>query len=345
MTRRPNGLVLRTSSRRPWLSRPAGPPRRLLAHVQAAEALAAALGLPRVPLRIERSSPSVIEASLGDQPATIIRPPRPGPWPSVLFANGATPDGRAHPVVRQLGVALARSGFAVYVPDLPGVADGVLTPETLAAATRSASRIADGPDARGGRVGLVGVSVGGTLALLVAASSELVERVSVVACIAPYSDLERVIELATTGTYRSGGPGPARPYPVPDELANGHSRSLEELVPAGADATVGALLANRDPGRFDELYHGLPASVREAVLALSPRHSVDRIRAPVEIATAPRDRYFPLEESLALMSNPRVRVTVTPTLAHARPHVDARNLLGLVQLERFFVRTLLAVRG
>ena len=45
------------------------------------------------------------------------------------------------------------------------------------------------------------------------------------------------------------------------------------------------------------------------------------------------------------MSNPRVRVTVTPTLTHARPHVDARNLLGLVQLERFFVRTLLAVRG
>ncbi len=305
--------------------------------------LAATLELPRVPLRHRRSPPTTIEARLGGQPTTVIRPSTPPPWPSFVIANGATPDGRAHPIVRRFGVALARSGYAVYIPDLPGIAEGVLTPATLAAAVGATTEIVDARETWAGRAGIVGVSVGGTLALLVAAHPHLAPRVSVVACVAPFTDLERVMLLATTGTYRDGT-GAVQPYDVPAELAAGLARSLEELGTAGAEAEVGALLANTDPGRFDELYGRLPASVRETVVDLSPRHAVGRILAPVEIATAPRDRYFPLEESLALASNPRVRVTVTSTLAHARPRLDVRSLTGLVSLERFFVRSLLAVR-
>jgi hypothetical protein len=108
---------------------------------------------------------------------------------------------------------------------------------------------------------------------------------------------------------------------------------------------VRELLANRDPGRFDALYGALPADIRKTVEALSPVCSAARVLAPVEIATAPQDKYFPVAESLALATNPQVRVTVTSILAHATPRVDPRSLAGLVRLDRFFVRSLLAAGG
>jgi dienelactone hydrolase len=86
-----------------------------------------------------------------------------------MFVNGATPDRRAHPGVRRFAISLARAGYAVFVPDLPGIATGELSLRTLEAAVECATEAAEDAETRGGRIGLVGVSVGGTLALLVAA--------------------------------------------------------------------------------------------------------------------------------------------------------------------------------
>ena len=49
-----------------------------------------------------------------------VRPPGRGPWPALVFMNGATPDGRTHPMVLRLGLALASTGQLVFIPDLPG---------------------------------------------------------------------------------------------------------------------------------------------------------------------------------------------------------------------------------
>ena len=120
-------------------------------------------------------------------------------------------------------------------------------------------------------------------------------------------------------------------------------RSYSEL---GDEATsVFALLTNRDPNRFDDLYAALPEHVRTTVTALSPVHAATGLRAPVEIVTAPRDRYFPVAESRALVAaTPRARLTVTSLLAHATPRLDPRYLAELGRLDGFFVRALLAAR-
>jgi hypothetical protein len=109
---------------------------------------------------------------------------------------------------------------------------------------------------------------------------------------------------------------------------------------AGAEAErLYDLLANTDPARFDGLYDALPANVRAAVVSLSPVHAAGNLHAPVEIATAPQDKYFPLTEAQALAAaSPQVRVTVTSLLAHATPRVGARNLAELYRLYAFFVR-------
>ena len=292
-----------------------------------------------------------------------------------LATIGATPDGRAHPGVRRLGVALARSGYLVFIPDLPGIAAGELSPRTLGAAVDCATRAADSTEAERGRVGLVGVSVGGTLALLAAADRNLAARISVVACIAPFTDLENVMMLATTGTYPA--PGGPEAYAVPPSLPVGLARSLIAILPPTSDvralrrlvdgldptsadplrvlrespcrslgpaaAAAQELLINRDPGRFPSLYAALPESARQAAVSLSPLRCAGKLLAPIEIATAPRDRYFPVAESLALASEARdVRVTVTAALAHAVPTLSLRSIGGVARLHGFFVRSLAA---
>lgn len=313
------------------------------------------------------------EGAVGAWPCIFVRPRTPPPWPAILFVNGATPDGHSHPGVRRFVNSLARAGYVVLVPDLPGIASGVLSLETLAAAVECATGGADAVETRAGRIGLVGVSIGGTLALLVAAAPGLAARISVVAAIAPFTDLERVMMLATTGMYR--GPNGPEPYAAPPSLSVGLARSLvatlsstpdvralasalDRLDPRAPDplralrespcrslgpaaATAQALLLNREPARFPELYAALPEDVRRAVAMLSPVRSAARMTAPVEIATAPCDKYFPLAESLALQRAGRhVRITVTSALAHATPRMSLGDLVALVQLEGFFARSL-----
>jgi pimeloyl-ACP methyl ester carboxylesterase len=345
---------------------------RLRAHARAAGLLAHTIDLPGT-RRLADSVAEIEEGALGGRPCVVVRPRTAPPWPAILFVNGATPDGRAHPGVRRFAIALARAGHVVFVPDLPGIASGELLPQTLAAAVECATGGADAAETCAGRIGLVGVSIGGTLALLVAAAPELAARISVVAAIAPFTDLEKVMMLATTGMYRGAG-GP-EPYPVPPSLAVGLARSLVATLPSTPDAralalaldrldplapdplhalrespcrslgpdaaTAQALLLNRDPSRFADLYAALPGDVQRVVGTLSPVRSAARLTAPVEIATAPHDKYFPLAESLALQREARqVRITVTSALAHATPRMSLGNLVAFVRLESFFARSL-----
>jgi pimeloyl-ACP methyl ester carboxylesterase len=344
---------------------------RLRSRAQALAVLATALSLPGASTfsRFGRQ-PTSGESTVDGIAATVFRPSSAPPWPALVFMNGATPDGRSHPTVHRLSVALARAGVRVFVPDLAGVADGELSPATLAQAIAVSDAASRSPETADGRVALVGVSVGGTLALLTAADSQLRQRISVVACVAPFGDLAEVMRLATTGTYREGATVHHRT--PPPYLRVGLARSLAAMLAhteatadlcrelraldhlsstpvdlpmhafrrAGAEAErLHELLANHDPDRFDSLYAALPAHIREAVLSLSPLHNAERLRAPVEVAIAPQDAYFPVAEAQALAAaSPQVRLTVTSLLAHATPRVDARSISELRRLYAFFAR-------
>ena len=346
---------------------------------QAAHVLAATLRIPGADiLGGTGGTPRAVDEPLAGIPATIVRPGTPPPWPALLFANGATPDGRTHPVVRRVALALARSGYATFVPDLPGISVGELTPATVAAAVECTQHVAGARETRYGRVGLIGVSVGGTLALLAAADERLAARISFVACIAPFTDLRKVMMLATTGVYRDGA-GVMSAYPTPPLLPVGLARSLAAMLPATPAATgladtlrtldptsddplaplrtgpldpldraassVRRLLANQDPSRFDDLHDALPDEIQDTIEALSPVCVATRIRAPIEIASAPRDKYFPVAESFALASTGRAHVTITPALAHAKPRLALESVNGFARLDGFFVRSLAAAEA
>jgi pimeloyl-ACP methyl ester carboxylesterase len=292
--------------------------------------------------------------------------------------NGTVPEGRKLPGVRHLAEGFARAGYLVVVPDLPGLTEDRITPQTVDAATEAARKISVRPDAEGGEVAIVGVSTGATLALLAAEDTTLDGKVSLVAGVAPFSNMETVLSIATTGHYRRSD-GKLLRYEATPFLSYVVARSLVAALPTGEDRqtlsaeisnvgrenpdplhdlrtrrtddlgpeakSVVRLLANRDPERFDDLYADLPGRVRHALEELSPLAGREQIDAPVELATGPRDKYFPPSESYAIERiAPDRRVTVTATLDHAELNVSPGDIPAFLTFDGFVVRALRTAR-
>jgi dienelactone hydrolase len=351
---------------------------KLDAQARAAIVLSTTLETPVLSWAVGRltDEPALAEVRVAGVPATLARPGGEGPWPALVIVNGATPLGRREPAVQRLVRGLGRAGFLALAPDLPGLAESEVSERTVAAAVAVAREVAGRPDARGGRVGLVGVSVGTSIALLAAADRSLAGSVSVVAGTAPYADLTNLLRLATTGYYREGNL--LIPYRTEGFLAAVAARSFAAAAPAperthlralagsldeeAADplaplrdlppppdpeaAAVLALLQNRDPRRFDELYAALPEEARAQIERLSPITYAGSLLAPVELASAPDDPYVPPAEPRALArAAPDGRLALTSALAHAVPEPSLGDLDDLLRFDGWVVRSLEAASG
>jgi pimeloyl-ACP methyl ester carboxylesterase len=348
---------------------------RIAARARAAALIPIVMDLPGFAraARALTADPSVEQLEIEGVPVTVTRPAGAGPFPAWVFVTGAHPLRRREPVVQRLSEGLARSGYLTLVPDLPGLGDGQLTRRTLDAAVAVIEATVARRDVRG-RTALVGASAGASIALLAGARAELADRISVVAAIAPFADLRKILCLATTRRYEHEGD--FAEHEVPTLLRRAVGRSVvaalaesaereallsrlgtiededdpfEELGEEPTDGVTGPLIrlfANRDPARFDELYDALPEEVCSAIEELSPLAAAGQIRAPVELAVPPVDPYFPSGEARALADSlPNVRLTVTATLDHTRPMASLRRLGGLAKFEGFVVRGLAAARA
>jgi pimeloyl-ACP methyl ester carboxylesterase len=322
--------------------------------------------------------PRLSSARVAGNPSLVVRPAGEGPWPAIFLVNGTVPEGRKLPAVRNLAEGFARAGYLVVVPDLPGLTEDRITPQTEDATTQVAREVSARPDAAGGKVALVGVSTGATLALLAAEDPALGGKISLVAGVAPYANIKTVLNVATTGHYRrpdgelvryeatpflsyvvarslvatlppgedrrtlsAGLEAAGRESPHP--LSGLRSRQTDDLGPAAR--SVVRLLANRDPKRFEALYAALPDETRQDLEELSPLAGRRRISSPVELATGPHDKYFPPSQSYALVRiAPERRVTVTGALDHAELNVSPEDIQALATFDGFVVRSLRMAR-
>jgi pimeloyl-ACP methyl ester carboxylesterase len=319
--------------------------------------------------------PLVQDTVFAGRPALVAKPEGEEPCPALLFVNGTIREGRNYPPVQNLARGLARAGYLVVVPDLPGLTTDEITEETVSSTVETARAVADRPDAEGGRVGLIGVSTGATLSLLAAEDPDIGERISVVAGVAPYTDIRTVLNIATTGHYWDGEeyvPYEADPFLSyviarsvlaalppgedrdtlraeleevdrldPDPLAGLRARSTSDLSPEAR--SVIELLANEDPEYFDGLYEALPSEIRERMEQLSPLAGDKRITAPVELASGSRDKYFPVSESFAVgRIAADYRVTVTEAIHHSE--LSFSDIPDFALLDGFVVRSLREAR-
>jgi pimeloyl-ACP methyl ester carboxylesterase len=323
--------------------------------------------------------PGFEDVPVAGNPTLVARPAGEGPWPAIFLVNGTVREGRKLPEVRNLAEGFARAGYLVVVPDLPGLTEDEIIPETARETVDVAREVSERPEVEDGEVALVGISTGATLALLAAEDTALRGKVSIVAGVAPYSDIETVLSVATTDHYRrSDGEliryeaDPFLSYVIahslvavlpsgedrrtlsgelasidredPDPLSGLRARRTEDLEPEAA--SVIRLLANEDPERFEDLYGELPEGVRADLRELSPLAGTGRIHVPVELATGPHDKYFPPSQSYALERvAPGRRVTVTGALDHAKLEASLGDIPAFATFDAFVVRSLRTARA
>lgn len=362
------------------MGRGLAPGRLLLAQARVAGGLIAGSDPPIAGWVLRRAvgTPRAEETTLADAPATLIRPGRGHrAWPAVVIFPGVTRRGRFHPALQRLAHGFAATGHLAAIVEPAGLSAGMLTPQLVAQARRALLEVASRPDARAGRVALLGVSAGGTTALLCAQEPVVANRVSAVAVLAPCCDIEQAVRVVTTAHVREGAqlrpfesgelfrlvvarslvacvpPGPGRdrlvahllslPEYGPDPLETMRSWPAGE-VEESARAVL-AVLANRDAARFDDLYAALAVEQRDALHALSAVHGAPRIAAPVEVVIARADKYIPRADADAFVSRcPSARLTVLASLSHAVPRLGAGATGDLVRLDGVLVRFLAAAR-
>ena len=125
------------------------------------------------------------------------------PW---IVLGGVTRMGRHHPQLVRFAHALASSGAAVLVPEIPEWRDLDVNPRVTAPTIRgSLDALRSRPEVRPGKVGVVGLSFGAPQAAIAASTDDLVEEVAGVALFGGYCDLGRTLHCQMTGTHEWGG--------------------------------------------------------------------------------------------------------------------------------------------
>jgi pimeloyl-ACP methyl ester carboxylesterase len=298
-------------------------------------------------------------------PADIYRPPD-GRHGAFIFVMGAPPLEPNDSRLVRLADSTARAGLVMLVafsPDLDREFIAREEPEAYVAAFEYLRRqsFVD-PD----RIGFIGVSVGGSLALIAASDPRISADVDFLIAFGAYYDALDTLAAVTTGsiyyedwreswdprrhTERVMAKQLIARLPDHDDrdllrlaFVEGESipgADLASLTPTGRDAYD--FLANRDPDRVPELTERLPAAFLDDMRALSPSLRLDGLEAEVFILHDRSDRYIPYVESRRLRDRlagyPNLHYTELTVFEHVEPDSDRGALALFLDGSRLYFR-------
>lgn len=291
--------------------------------------------------------------------------------PGIVLVLGALREGRRYPLLETTARHIAGCGCAVLVPELGRLRQLILGPDALddlvaaALALPGQEGVVDAP------VGLIGFSLGGSLALLAAGDGRLRGHIACVASMGAYFRLTGMLTAATIGTLAAPS-AYAVAASLVATLPDADRRALEAVLDVGRDsplealarvdpASVGSparavlsLFTNRDPDAIATLLQRVEGA--GTLAGLSPEDTIGQIEAPVWVLHDERDRYVPFSEFRLLreVAAERRNFTFLSTrlLEHTEPLPPALNpirlvgdyLPGLMRLARFVRGPLAAVR-
>jgi pimeloyl-ACP methyl ester carboxylesterase len=214
---------------------------------------------------------------------------RPG-VPAVL-AHGFAPAGKNDRRAVRAAQLLARAGFDVAVPSIPGLMQGRLRPDDVRPVVETAAALARD---RQRAVTLIGVSVGAGPALLAAAEPRLRDSVAAVVSLGGYASATELLRYFLTGDYAWG------------EI-RGHVEHDPEVVKSFVSANLDLLDADTraaflalDRPRVAGLLAAPPPGLRGVLDALSPERVATDIAARVLLIHGRNDRAVPYTEALRL---------------------------------------------
>ena len=222
----------------------------------------------------------------------------------LVLVHGFAPEGKDDPRVQDAAALLARAGFDVAVPTIPGLTRGRLGPEDVEPVIGTLA-------ARSGRTALTGVSVGAGPALLAAADPRVRDRVSVVLSLGGYASAAEVLRFWLTGAYSYDGVR-GRVDHDPALVRAFVRANADRLDPASR-----AILEAADPEAAGRLLDAPPPDLKRYLDTLSPLLVAAAIGARLILVHGRADHAVPYTESLRL--------------AAARPDRTTVVLVGLVE--------------
>jgi pimeloyl-ACP methyl ester carboxylesterase len=260
----------------------------------------------------------------------LYRPPDEAP--AVVLVPGAARLGKDDPRVVRLARAVARASRVVFVPQL-ALANRRFIEDDLQRLVLAVVAL-DEAAATHGQVTLLGISYGGSFAMVAAADPRLEGRLAQVAVFGAYFDLVGVVQAATTGV--SSIDGRRIPWDLPPEAQAILEEAAPDLVPAASRQELGRALADRDPSGlargdralYDLLVNRDPERTRELARRLSgqagaimerfsPSAIADQIRAPVIAMHSMDDPAVPFAEAIRLRrAMPEARLVVVRGFRH-----------------------------
>ncbi len=266
--------------------------------------------------------------------------------PGLMLVPGGAPRGSEDPALIRLARSFAGARRRVFVPELELSRQTFVWSdiEALRAAIVALART-DG-SGRTPSVGVLGLSYGGSFALLAAEDPDVAAALSFVATFGSYVDVLSIIRGITTGATLVDGcavPWKAAPE-APGILARAAaelisadrrhalSRALMEHDATGLDAEARAvfdLLENRDPRRTAELATRLPAAMRETIARFSPEPELRSLRVPLFILQSVDDPATPPTEAERMHAAvPGSRLAMLGYFQHVRPGGAGAPLRG-----------------
>ena len=127
------------------------------------------------------------------------------PVGAVLFVSGINEQGRAHPALTRVAQAISRTGAAVYIPELPVFFNTMVDETEVGRIVTAFDAVAHRPEVDPERIGIMGVSIGGSLSLIAAADPTIADRVAWVGSFGAYSDLGGLVPSVLSHQYRIDG--------------------------------------------------------------------------------------------------------------------------------------------
>lgn len=290
-------------------------------------------------------------------PADLYRRPgsgNSGEEPGLLVIHGLAEAGKDDPQLVRFARTMARTGFAVLVPDFPGLKSFRVRGESVAEAAAAFDHLySKVPRVRRKDSGILGISFGGGIGLLAAADPKIRGKVPYVISFGGYYDLKNVVRYYTTRRYAygneegAGNPAPwAKWYLVQrnlDFFGEASDRALFEALSkrkvrdesadvrdlaAGLSAEGRALydlLVSPDFARFPALYERVSPRMRGLLEDLSLSGKIREVQAEIIFSHSIPDPLIPHTETLRLADALQGRAGVSVTLLRLFRHVDPRE--------------------
>jgi len=288
-------------------------------------------------------------------PADIYRPPH-GRHGAIVFVMGAPPLEPDDSRLIRLADSTARAGYVMIIPFSPDLENELIAREEPDAYVAAFQYLRQQSYVDPDRIGFIGVSVGGSLALIAASDPRISADIDFLIAFGAYYDALDVLAAVTTHTISYGGrEEPWDPayhtekvmaeqliYRLEDsgdrdvlwrafvDEENVSNADLASLTPTGRDAYD--FLANRDPARVPELIDRLPPAFLDDMRALSPSLRLGHIAGEIFILHDRSDHFIPYVESRRLRDRLEGHANLHYTELTIFEHVEPSSQKGALAL-------------